>query len=184
MIRLLIVDDHVIVRLGLEMVFATVPDVEVVGTAADGNLAIEQFQALAPDVVLMDIGMPHLDGIEATRQMLALDPDSRIVILTGYADKPRIERALRAGAVACLFKDADPEDVIQAVRAAHDRGARTPGAPDTGAVPEQPQPPRQDRTPPEGGLGRLDTSRRRVATQLTQLQRRIAVTGRLRAALL
>ena len=182
MIRLLIVDDHVIVRLGLEMVFATVPDVEVVGTAADGNLAVDQFRALAPDVVLMDIGMPHLDGIEATRQMLALDPDSRIVILTGYADRPRIERALRAGAVACLFKDADPEDVIQAVRAAHARGARTAGARDTDAVAEQPQPPQQDRTPPDGELGRLDTTRRRVTAHLTQLLRRIAVTGRLRAA--
>ena len=114
-IRLLIVDDHPVVRQGLEMLFATVPGVEVVGVAADGVRAVDLAIDLAPEVVLMDIGMPALDGIEATRQMMAARPELSVVILTGYTDPARLDRALQAGARRCLFKHGDDREVIDAV---------------------------------------------------------------------
>jgi len=117
-IRLLIVDDHAVVRQGLEQLFGICPDISVVGTAADGLAAVAQVDALAPDVVLMDIGMPHLDGVEATRQILASHPDAKIVILTSYTDESRILEAVHHGALGYLLKHSDPLEVIEAVRAA------------------------------------------------------------------
>lgn len=114
-IRLLIVDDHPFVRQGLELLFGTVPGVEVVGLAADGLEAVELAVALAPAVVLMDIGMPGLDGIEATRRMLAASPELSVVILTGYTDPERRDQALQAGARRCLFKHGGDTEVIDAV---------------------------------------------------------------------
>ena len=119
MIRLLIVDDHTVVRQGLSMLFGTVDDIEVVGTAEDGVLALNQVNALTPDVVLMDIGMPRLDGIEATRQIVTADPDARIVILTGDTDQTKVQRAVEAGALGYLLKDAEPEALFAAVRTAY-----------------------------------------------------------------
>ncbi len=119
MIRLLIVDDHTVVRQGLSLLFGTVDDIEVVGTAADGVLALSQVDALTPDVVLMDIGMPRLDGIEATRRIVTADPDARVVILTGDTDQTKIQQAVEAGALGCLVKDADPEALFAAVRTAY-----------------------------------------------------------------
>ena len=119
MIRLLIVDDHTVVRQGLSMLFGTVDDIEVVGTAADGVLALNQVHALTPDVVLMDIGMPRLNGIEATRQIVTADPQARIVILTGDTDQTKAQQAVEAGALGCLLKDADPEALFAAVRTAY-----------------------------------------------------------------
>ena len=121
MIRLLIVDDHTVVRQGLSMLFGTVEDIEVVGTAEDGVLALNQVHALTPDVVLMDIGMPRLDGIEATRQIVTADPGARIVILTGDADQTKIQQAVEAGALGYLLKDAEPEALFAAVRTAYAR---------------------------------------------------------------
>jgi NarL family two-component system response regulator YdfI len=118
-IRLLIVDDHTVVRQGLSLLFGTVDDIEVVGTAADGVLALSQVDALTPDVVLMDIGMPRLDGIEATRRIVTADPDARVVILTGDTDQAKIQQAVEAGAFGCLLKDADPEALFTAVRTAY-----------------------------------------------------------------
>lgn len=114
-IRLLIVDDHPVVRQGLELLFGTVPGVEVVGLAVDGVQAVDLAIALAPEVVLMDIGMPALDGIEATRRMIAARPELSVVILTGYTDPSRLNRALQAGARRCLFKHGDDREVIDAV---------------------------------------------------------------------
>ena len=119
MIRLLIVDDHTVVRQGLSMLFGTVDDIEVVGTAEDGVLALNQVSALTPDVVLMDIGMPRLDGIEATRQIVTADPDARIVILTGDTDQTKVQQAVDAGALGYLLKDAEPEALFAAVRTAY-----------------------------------------------------------------
>ena len=118
MIRLLIVDDHAVVRQGLEQLFGTVPDVSVVGTAVDGRAAVAQVDELLPDVVLMDIGMPRLDGVDATREILAEHPEVKIVILTSYTDENRILEAVHAGALGYLLKHSDPYDVIEAVRAA------------------------------------------------------------------
>jgi DNA-binding NarL/FixJ family response regulator len=118
-IRLLIVDDHTVVRQGLSLLFGTVDDIEVVGTAADGVVALSQVDALTPDVVLMDIGMPRLDGIEATRRIVTADPDARVVILTGDTDQAKIQQAVEAGALGCLLKDADPEALFAAVRSAY-----------------------------------------------------------------
>jgi NarL family two-component system response regulator YdfI len=118
-IRLLIVDDHTVVRQGLSLLFGTVDDIEVVGTAADGVVALSQIDALTPDVVLMDIGMPRLDGIEATRRIVTADPDARVVILTGDTDQAKIQQAVEAGALGCLLKDADPEALFAAVRSAY-----------------------------------------------------------------
>ena len=98
MIRLLIVDDHGIVREGLERLFATVPDVEVVGTAADGREAVALADLTVPDVVLMDVGMPQVDGVEATRRITAAHPAARIVMLTTHGHQAQVRAALRAGA--------------------------------------------------------------------------------------
>lgn len=126
MIRLLIVDDHQIVRQGLELLFATVPGVEVVGVAADGRQAVLEADRLTPDVVLMDVGMPKIDGVEATRQITAAHPAARVVMLTAYGDQDRIQAALQAGAAGYLLKHSAPEDVVQAVRLVHAGGTVQP----------------------------------------------------------
>jgi DNA-binding NarL/FixJ family response regulator len=117
-IRLVIVDDHAIVRNGLVQLFGTVADVEIAGTAADGAEAVPLIERAAPDVVLMDIEMPEMDGIEAIRRTLAIRPESRIVVLTSYADRDRILDALDAGATGYLMKDAEPGELVRGVRAA------------------------------------------------------------------
>jgi DNA-binding NarL/FixJ family response regulator len=124
MIRLLIVDDHAVVRQGLTQLFETVPGVEVVGVASDGEQAVTQVQTLGPDVVLMDIGMPRLDGIEATRRMTATHPGLPILILTGHADQQRMDQAMQAGACGCLLKQGDSVEVIEAVRRAYANAPR------------------------------------------------------------
>jgi DNA-binding NarL/FixJ family response regulator len=114
--RLLIVDDHVAVRQGLQQMFAGVPGVEVVGVAADGRQAVIQTEQLRPDVVLMDVEMPDVDGIEATRRITSTHPTSRVVILTACNDHSRIEDALRAGAAGYVLKHSDPDQVVRAVQ--------------------------------------------------------------------
>lgn len=121
--RLLIVDDHPAVRRGLQQMFATVPGIEVVGLAADGIQAVSQTVRLGPDVVLMDLEMPRVDGVEATRQITRTHPTSRVVILTASRNRVRIQEALDAGAACCLPKDSDPDDVVRAVQDAHAPGA-------------------------------------------------------------
>ena len=120
-IRLLIADDHRIVRQGLELLFGGVPDVEVVGTAANGQEAIALADQTLPDVVLMDVGMPQLDGIEATRRITAAHPACRIVMLTGHGDQARVRAAMQAGAADYLLKDTPGDDVVRAVQAVYAR---------------------------------------------------------------
>ncbi|MBM2821285.1 MAG: response regulator transcription factor [Thermoleophilia bacterium] len=118
MIRLLIADDHAVVRAGLEQLASTFDGIDVVGAAADGAQAVTLCEERRPDVVLMDIEMPRVDGIEATRRIVAAHPETRIVVLTSFADRERILRALDAGAVGYLLKDAPPEELDRAIRAA------------------------------------------------------------------
>ena len=118
MIRVLVVDDHAMVRTGLVAMLAADGDIEVVAQAADGRAAVTEALAATPDVVLMDLSMPVVDGVEATRSVLAALPSTRIVVLTTFADQDRVRRALAAGAVGYQLKDAEPETLRDAVRAA------------------------------------------------------------------
>ena len=118
MTTVLLVDDHRLVRAGLAALLASSDDIEVVGEAADGQQAIELAAQLHPDVVLMDLSMPVLDGVEATRRIVAHAPGTHVVVLTSFADHHRVTDAVAAGAVGYLLKDCDPQDVIGAVRSA------------------------------------------------------------------
>ena len=118
MIRLMIVDDHGVVRAGLERLAVTFDGVDVVGSAADGAEAVELAAELRPDVVLMDLEMPRVDGIEATRRIVGAAQPPQIVVLTSFSDRERILRALDAGAVGYVLKDAAPEELEKAIRAA------------------------------------------------------------------
>jgi DNA-binding NarL/FixJ family response regulator len=118
MTRVLLVDDHQLVRAGLAALLETAGDLEVVGQAADGNQAVELAGSLEPDVVLMDLSMPVMDGVEATRRLLAERPGTHVVVLTSFSDRERVNEALAAGAIGYLLKDSDPADLLAAVRAA------------------------------------------------------------------
>jgi DNA-binding NarL/FixJ family response regulator len=118
MIRLLIADDHSVVRTGLRHLVATFDDVELVGAAANGEEAVALCADHDPDVVLMDLEMPVLDGIEATRRIVEAQPQVAVVVLTSFSDREQILRALDAGAVGYLLKDAEPAELERAVRAA------------------------------------------------------------------
>jgi DNA-binding NarL/FixJ family response regulator len=118
MIRLLLADDHAVVRDGLRQLLAQVDDLDVVAAAANGEEAVALAAEHAPDVVLMDLEMPVLAGSEATRRIVAARPETRVVVLTSFADRERILDALDAGAVGYLLKDADPEELVRGVRAA------------------------------------------------------------------
>jgi len=117
-IRVLVVDDHPVVRRGVTELLASVPDVEVVGATGDGADGVALAESLDPDVVLMDIEMPGVDGVEATRRIGSAAPHTAVVILTTFADRPRITRALDAGAAGYLLKDAEPSELINGIRAA------------------------------------------------------------------
>ncbi|MEH1129755.1 response regulator transcription factor [Micromonospora sp. CPCC 206061] len=118
MIRALVVDDQGLVRAGIRVLLDTAPDIEVVGEAADGHDAVRLAERLRPDVVLMDIRMPRVDGIEATRRLLAAAPLTNVLILTTFADDDSVYGALSAGAVGYLVKDGEPADMLDAVRRA------------------------------------------------------------------
>jgi DNA-binding NarL/FixJ family response regulator len=126
-IRVLIVDDHAIVRQGLTQLLESAGDIEVVGAAADGSEAVSLADDLAPDVILMDLSMPDVDGVEATRQITTSGDgqgdNRKIVVLTSFVDQPRILAAFDAGASGYILKDAPPDDVIAAVHAAATGGA-------------------------------------------------------------
>jgi NarL family two-component system response regulator LiaR len=118
-IRVLIVDDHAIVRKGIRALLATERDVEVVGEAGDGEEAQAQVQALHPNVILMDLVMPKMDGIEATRQITARHPEARILVLTSFAADDQVFPAIQAGALGYLLKDSSPVELVQAIRRVH-----------------------------------------------------------------
>lgn len=118
MIRVVIADDHAVVRTGLAQLVATFDGVELVGAAADGAEAVALVTERTPDVVLMDLEMPVLDGIEATRRIEEAHPEVAVVVLTSFSDRERILGALDAGAVGYLLKDAEPDELARAIRAA------------------------------------------------------------------
>jgi len=117
-IRLVIADDHAVVRAGLTQLVSTLDEIELVGAAANGEEVVALCTDRLPDVVLMDIEMPTLDGIEATRRIKEHQPEIAVVVLTSFSDRERILRALDAGAVGYLLKDAEPSELARAIRAA------------------------------------------------------------------
>lgn len=197
MIRVLLAEDHAVVRAGLQELLDGAEDIEVVGAAADGLSAVELAAELQPDVVLCDLSMPGLDGIEATRRILEESPETRVVILTAFSERDRILGALDAGAVGYLLKDAAPEELFGAVRAAA-RG-ESPLAPkaarvllaDRAGQRSVELTPRErdvlalvaDGLPNKRIAQRLEISEKTVKAHLTRVFDRIGVTDRTQAAL-
>lgn len=198
MIRVMVVDDHAVVRSGLEQLLATAPDVELVASATNGQEALDRAADEEPDVVLMDLAMPELDGVEATRQMVAAHPDTNVVVLTSFSDNKRIMDALRAGASGYLLKHAGPDELLAAIRAAHEGGS--PLDPKAARVLLDEQRvlrPAQELSPREeevlrlvaAGLAnkqiarRLGISERTVKAHLTNVFQALGVSDRTQAAL-
>jgi DNA-binding NarL/FixJ family response regulator len=197
-IRVVLADDHGVIRDGLGRLISALEDVELVGIAADGAEAIDKCRALSPDVVLMDLDMPVVDGIEATRRVLEESPQTAVVVLTAFSDRRRITRALEAGACGYLLKDVDAERVADGIRAAargesplDPRAARTileaRNAPDPLAGLSQRE--REVLALLVEGLTnkliarRLGISEKTVKSHLTQIFRELGVTDRTQAAL-
>jgi NarL family two-component system response regulator LiaR len=173
-IRVLIADDHAVVREGLRTFLLLQDGIEVVGEAADGNEAVAEARRLAPDVVLMDLVMPNLDGVEAMRRIREQRPETRVIVLTSYADDEQLLPAVRAGAAGYLLKSAQPKEVVRALRAAHSgeavidpsaAGRLLRALSEAGAEPRQAQPltPRESQVLALVGRG---LSNKRIAREL------------------
>jgi DNA-binding NarL/FixJ family response regulator len=197
-IRVVLADDHAVVRSGLAQLLEGADDIEVVGTAADGAEAVEVVRTTRPDVVLMDLQMPHVDGVAATRTIVEDGLGAEVVVLTSYSDSERIVAALDAGAVGYLLKDADPEDILEGIRAVsrgespiHPRAARQLLSARTAAPTVAQLTPREAEvlTLVRQGLAnkqigrRLGISERTVKAHLTSVFQRIGVADRTQAAL-
>jgi DNA-binding NarL/FixJ family response regulator len=198
MIRIVIADDHAVVRAGLAQLLGTFPDVELVGTAADGAEAVALSAERRPDVVLMDLEMPVLDGIAATARIRAAQPEVAVVVLTSFSDRERILRALDAGAAGYLLKDAEPDELGRAIHAAargeaplDPRAARAllSSRAATGAPAPLSEREREVLAMVAEGLPnkviaqRLSISEKTVKAHLTSVFRQIGVTDRTQAAL-
>ena len=118
LISVLLVDDHQLVRTGLATLLGSTEDIRVVAQAGDGEQAVAEAARTYPDVVLMDLSMPGVDGVEATRRILGAQPEVKVVVLTSFSDRGRVSEALNAGAVGYLLKDCEPADLLAAVRSA------------------------------------------------------------------
>jgi DNA-binding NarL/FixJ family response regulator len=198
MIRVLLADDHGVIRDGLGRLIASLPDIELVGVAADGVEAVELAATLAPDVVVMDLDMPRLDGIEATRRVLADRPGTAVLVLTSFSDRPRILGAIEAGACGYLLKDVAADEVAEGIRAAARGESPIDPRAARAILTAQAQPdPAQRLSAREGevlallveGLPnkliarRLEISEKTVKTHLTSIFRTLGVTDRTQAAL-
>jgi DNA-binding NarL/FixJ family response regulator len=198
-IRVVIVDDHAVVRSGLQSLLDTAEEIDVVGAASDGSEAIEVVGSTTPDVVLMDLSMPGVDGVEATAAITQAHPEVAVVVLTSFSEPSRITAALEAGAIGYQLKDAAPDDLIAAVRAAAAGGApldpraarvlldrRAPGTQGMAALSAREQEVLRLVT---AGLAnkqiarRLGIAERTVKAHLTNIFGRIGVTDRTQAAL-
>jgi NarL family two-component system response regulator LiaR len=114
-IRVLVADDHAIVREGIRALLATEPDIEMVGEAENGRAAVAAAERLRPDVILMDLVMPEMDGIEAIRHITARQPEVPILVLTSFAADDKVFPAIKAGALGYILKDSGPDDLVQAI---------------------------------------------------------------------
>lgn len=118
-IRIFLADDHAVVRKGLETLIGTHDDMQVVGTAVNGAEAVDQAARLQPDVILLDLQMPHKTGLEAIVDIKASDPKARILVLTSFSDDSTVFSAIKAGALGYILKDSSPQELIQAIRNVH-----------------------------------------------------------------
>jgi NarL family two-component system response regulator LiaR len=118
-IRLLVADDHAIIRKGIRAVLENVPDIDLVGEAANGRQAVAEAERLKPDVILMDLVMPEMDGIEAIRCIRARQPGARLLVLTTFAGEDKIFPAIKAGATGYHLKDSSPVELVEAIRQVH-----------------------------------------------------------------
>ena len=123
MIRVLIADDHAVVRQGLRTFLDLQDDIEVIGEAGDGQEALALIEELAPDVVLIDLVMPRVDGIEAIRRLRERAPAVRAIVLSSFIDDDKLFPAVRAGAAGYLLKDVQPQELVEAIRTVHGGGA-------------------------------------------------------------
>ena len=117
-VRVALVDDHRLVRVGLRSLLESTPGFAVVGEAGDGREAVDLVTSTTPDVVLMDLSMPDVDGVTATRAIVATHPEVRVLVLTSFTDRARVQEVLAAGATGYVLKDCEPEELLSAVRAA------------------------------------------------------------------
>jgi DNA-binding NarL/FixJ family response regulator len=196
-ISLLVAEDHSVMRRGLVELLSVADDLEVVGTAANGAEAIELAQELRPDVVLMDISMPDVDGIRATGAILEARSETRVVMLTAFSDRDRVVAALDAGAIGYLLKDSEPQEVLDAVRAAARGDAPLAPRAARELLAARSEEQRADLSKRERevlalvaeGLPnkliarRLEISEKTVKTHLTSVFQRIGVSDRTQAAL-
>jgi len=197
-IRVLLCDDHAMVREGLERLLAGHPGIDVVGTAADGDESVAKAEQLQPDVVMMDLSMPGLGGIEATRRLRAAVPAARVVVLTSSSKRDDVLDALGAGAAGFILKTADGDELVGAVEAAA-RGQAPLDPRAAQALLEQQRAvnPRQGMStrerevlalvgeglPSKAIASRLDITEATVKAHLTRIYRHIGVTDRTQAAL-
>jgi DNA-binding NarL/FixJ family response regulator len=197
-LSVVLVDDHAVVRRGLSDLLSSAPDIAVVGTAADGAEALHVVRESRPDVVLMDLQMPGVDGVEATRLIVEEELGAQVLVLTSFSDSERIIAALDAGAVGYLLKDADPDEVLEGVRAVargesplHPKAARELLVARTRRAERPPLTPREVEVLRLVRLGlankqiarRLGISERTVKAHLTSTFQRIGVVDRTQAAL-
>ena len=197
MISVLVAEDHTVMRGGLVELLSVADDLEVVGTAVDGAEAIELAEELRPDVVLMDISMPEVDGIRATGSILEARSETRVVMLTAFSDRDRVVAALDAGAIGYLLKDSEPQEVLEAVRAAARGDAPLAPRAARQLLAARSEEQRADLSKRERevlalvaeGLPnkliarRLEISEKTVKTHLTSVFQRIGVSDRTQAAL-
>lgn len=123
-VKLFLVDDHKVVRSGIKALVETEPSLEVIGEASDGREAVAKVSQKSPDVILMDLVMPEMDGVEATKRIIEDKPEGKILILTSFSEEERIIQAIKAGATGYLIKDASPDELVGAIRDVH-RGEST-----------------------------------------------------------
>ena len=139
LIRILIADDHPVVLQGLSTLLIPRNGMKVIGEATNGNQAVELALQLKPDVIMMDMVMPEMSGAEATKQIMAEDPDTHILILTSFGQEESLIEALNAGALGCLLKDSQPDDLLQAIRTVHSGQMSIPKSLATKLINQPPQ---------------------------------------------